>query len=99
MSLYLDVVLVGEEHGEPVYAQPPPSSGRQTVLQRRAEVLVYHLGLVVTSVLLLGLLLEALPLHDRVIQLSVRIAQLLSQHEQLEALCQSWFRSVPGKNK
>jgi len=53
-TLYLDVVGVCEEHGDAVDAHAPPGRGWQTVLQRRAERLVHHHGLVVTLRLGLG---------------------------------------------
>lgn len=49
----LDIGRVGEEHGEPVDAHPPPSSWGQAILQRRAEGLVYHLSFIITSSLVL----------------------------------------------
>ena len=39
----LDICRVGEEHGESVDAEAPPTSRRESVLQRRAEVLIDHL--------------------------------------------------------
>ena len=48
----LDVPLVGEEHGQTVHTQAPPSGGRQPVLHGFAKSLVVHLqrGVVVTVV-------------------------------------------------
>jgi len=65
--LYLDVARVGEEHSQPVDTQSPPSSWREAILQGSAEVLVDDLCLIVPSSFLLCLLLEPLPLHNRII--------------------------------
>lgn len=44
-----------------------------------------------------SLLLKEFPLSDGVIQLCVRITYLLFHDEELEALSQSFLRSVPGE--
>ena len=38
---FLDIIRVREEHDKSVHSQPEAPGGRQAVLQRRAEVLVY----------------------------------------------------------
>lgn len=48
---FLDVLVVGEEHGEAIDAKTPASGGRQAVLQRGAEVLIYELRFVITGIL------------------------------------------------
>ena len=52
-ALYLDVIVVREEHGETIDAQPKATSRGQAVLQSRAEVLIHVHGFVVTSGLVL----------------------------------------------
>jgi hypothetical protein len=46
---YLDIVVVSEEHGDPVNAHAPASSGWQAILQRSAEILIHLLSFIVTS--------------------------------------------------
>ena len=46
---HLDVVRVGQKHGQPIDAHAPPPSGREAVLQGNAEVLVDVLSFVVPS--------------------------------------------------
>src|SRR5438132_243489 len=65
---------------------PSLTGGRQAVLQRRDELLVQHLRLVVARGHVLGLCGKALALHRGRVQLRVRVANLLLQHKQLEAL-------------
>jgi len=90
----LDVIRIRQEHSQPVDADAPASRRRQAVLQRRAKVLVDRLRLVVTGLLVLGLVLEALTLHNRVVQLGIRVAQLFVAAEHLKALGQAWVISV-----
>lgn len=90
----LDVVAVGQEHGETIDTESPSSSGRKTVLESDAEVLVKTLGLLVSLGLVLGLLHESLTLHDGVVQLSVGVGELGVVHEQLEALAHARLAAV-----
>ena len=46
--LYLDVVGVGEEHGEAIDAHPPAGSWWQTIFQGCAEGLINEHGFVIT---------------------------------------------------
>ena len=55
-------------------------------LEARDEVLVEHVGLVVAELALLGLLREAVELHDGVVELGVGVAELAAVDEALEAL-------------
>jgi hypothetical protein len=64
------------------------------VLERRDELLVEHLRLVVARRHILRLRGEALALHNRVVQLRVGVADLLGQHEALEALRQARLGAV-----
>lgn len=41
------------------------------------------------------LLLEAQSLFKRIVQLRVRVAELLAAHESLEALAEAWARAMP----
>ena len=52
----------GEQHDQPVDAEPQPAGGRHAVLQGADVVLVHPVGLVVAGLALSSLLLEALPL-------------------------------------
>ena len=63
-SYLLDVVRVGEEHGQAVDAEAPPRGGRQAVLQGAAKVLVVRLRLVVAVALIGHLPYESLTLHE-----------------------------------
>ena len=56
------------------------------MLQRHEEVLVCQLHLFVPRRLQPGLLDKSLALVDRVVQLSVRVADLAAAHEELEPL-------------
>jgi hypothetical protein len=59
------------------------------------EGLVDALGFVIALLLLPHLLFKAQPLLEGVVQLGVRIAELLSAHEALEALAQARARTMP----
>ena len=59
------------------------------------ERLIDALRLIVALLLLSHLLLEAQSLFEWVVQLRVCVAELLSTHEALETLAQTWPRSVP----
>mmetsp|Transcript_4793 Transcript_4793/g.19542 ORF Transcript_4793/g.19542 Transcript_4793/m.19542 type:complete len:232 (-) Transcript_4793:1362-2057(-) len=78
--------VVGEEHGEPVDAAAPAARRREAVLQRDAEVLVLDHRLVVARRRIRSLRREALALDEGVVELGVRVAELLRRDEQLEAL-------------
>lgn len=90
----LDVVRVGQEHGKTVKTHTPTTGRGQTILESLAEVLVDHLGLVVTGVLVLGLLGETLTLVEGIVQLGVGVAHLLGGHKQLEALAKTGLGAV-----
>ena len=92
---FLNVVAVCEEHGQPVYTHTPTPSRRQTILQRRAEVLVQEHRLVVPTGLVLGLLLEPGALYCRVVQLGVGVADFLLHDKQLESLGDARLAAVP----
>jgi len=90
----LDGVVVRQEHDQTVDAHTPSTGGRQTVLQAGAEVLVDELGLVVALGLLAGLLLEAEALVEGVVELGVRVDDLLLAHKGLEALAETRVLAV-----
>lgn len=71
-----------------------PVETRQCANSRVDEGLVDALGLLVSLVLLPRLLLESLPLVERIVQLGVRVADLLGGDERLESLAESGSRSV-----
>ena len=73
---YFDVVVVGEQHDEALDADAPAGSGRQAVVERVEERFVDRHRLGVAGRLGARLLLEQAPLHRRVVQLRVRIAEL-----------------------
>lgn len=85
----LDAVVVGDKHDHAVDTHTPSSSGRETVLQAGAEVLVDELGLVVALVLLARLLLEAEALVEGVVQLGVGVDNLLLADEGLETFAEA----------
>jgi hypothetical protein len=86
---------VREEHDEAVDAHAPAAGRREAVLERVDERLVDVLRLVVALRLLPDLLLEARALLERVVQLRVRVADLLPAEEALEALAQARPAPVP----
>jgi hypothetical protein len=86
---------VREEHDEAVDAHAPAAGGGEAVLERVDERLVDVLRLVVALRLLPDLLLEPRALLERVVQLRVRVADLLPAEEALEALAQARPAPVP----
>ena len=77
---------VGKQHHKAVYSQAYAACGGHAVLQSGAEGLVYHHGLVVALGALHGLLYEAAPLIDGVVQLGEGVGVLVAGDEQLKAL-------------
>ena len=73
----LDVYRISQEHSKAIDTHAPSSGGWQTVLEGLDESLVNALCLIVTILLGLRLLLEALKLDLWVIQLRVRVDQLM----------------------
>ena len=73
---FLDIVLVREEHGQPVNTETPTTGGRQTVLESRNEGIVHNHRLIISLAALLRLLKEPLVLNHRIVQLSVSIREL-----------------------
>jgi cyclophilin family peptidyl-prolyl cis-trans isomerase/HEAT repeat protein len=90
----LDRGIVGEQHHQAVQADADATGGRHAVLQRAQEVLVDEHGFVIAALLQFQLLLEALALIDRVVQLAVRIGQFEAVHEELEALGEALIVAV-----
>ena len=82
----LDSVVARHEHGEAVDADADARGGRHAVFERAHKVIVDVHRLVVALGLEGGLLLEALELVDRVVQLGVGVRQLLAGDEELEPL-------------
>ncbi len=81
-----DRVLIGQQHGQSIDAQPHAAGRRHAVLERDQEVGVERLGLLVAGGACAQLLLEALPLHARVVQLGEGIGELDGAGERLAAL-------------
>ena len=73
----LDVYRISQEHSEAIDTHAPSSGGWQTVLEGLDEFHINALCLIVTILLGLRLLLEALKLDLWVIQLRVRVDQLM----------------------
>ena len=108
--VYLDVVTIGEHHGQTVDAQTPASCRRQTVFQCHAEILIDQLCFIVSGVFVLkgrrsaaidrrvdahlGLHFEHFTLNERIVQFSVGVARLLVADEQFEAFGQSGDRTM-----
>ena len=67
-------------------ADPLAGGGRHAVLERADVVLVHPVGLLVAPLALRRLVLEALPLVDRVVQLGVGVGELPPADEELEAV-------------
>lgn len=80
---------VGQEHGQAINTHTPSSGRGKTKLQGLAEVLIDQLGLIITSSLIRGLLLETLTLVKGIVQLCVGIADLLGGDETLETLAKT----------
>lgn len=57
--------------------------------------LIDALRFIVALLLLSHMLLKAQPLLEWVVQLRVRVAELLATHEALKTLTESWPRTVP----
>merc|ERR1712087_162885 len=90
-----DAIVISQEHREAVYAATPAARGRQTVFQGSHKVVVHTLSLLVASILGCSLAHEAGKLPLGIIQLGVRIAQLLAKHEHLETLSHTRLLPVP----
>ena len=80
-----DAVSTGEQHDCTVNTDAHATRGRHTIFHCVQEVLVQHLGLVVTALTLLNLLHKAAALIDGIVQLGVGIAHLAAADEELEA--------------
>ena len=81
-----DVVHAGEQHDEAVDADTEPSGRRHAVLEGAQVVLVDAAAFEVAGVACGLLLLEALPLLDRIVELAVAVGVLVAVDEQLEAI-------------
>mmetsp|Transcript_7171 Transcript_7171/g.14792 ORF Transcript_7171/g.14792 Transcript_7171/m.14792 type:complete len:254 (-) Transcript_7171:1317-2078(-) len=84
----LDVVLVGQKHGETINSQSKSSGGGQSMLQGGDEGIVQNHGFIVSGTSGLGLLQEELALYDRVVQFGISICQLSSSSKQFESFRQ-----------
>ena len=87
--------LVGEEHRQPVDADPLPRRRRHAELERADIVLVEPVRLVVAPRRELRLLAEARKLVDRIVELAVGVGQLALPDEELEAVHQRGVLPLP----
>ena len=78
--------LVGQQHDQPVDADPHAAGRRHAVLERADIVGVELMRLLVTRLALAALILEPGPLIVGIVQLAERIGELGAVDEQLEAL-------------
>src|SRR5690606_8233866 len=79
-------VLIRQQLHDPVNADAEAARGGHAVLDRDEEVLVRELGLVVALVLLRRLLEHPLALVDGIVELAVRVRDLVAEGEQFEPL-------------
>ena len=85
------MVLIGEEHHEPVDADPKPSGWGESVFQRDEIVFVDRMGLVVAAGARPSLALEPSPLVERIVELGEGDGVFRTGDEQLESFGQVWF--------
>src|SRR5207249_8904029 len=78
--------LVGEQHEQPIDADPLAGRGRHPLLQRTHVVLVEPVRLLVTALQQLRLFAEPRELVDRIVQLAVRVGELAPADEELETV-------------
>ena len=78
--------LIREEHGQPIDPHAQTSGRRHAVFERPHVVFIDRMCLVVTGFLEAGLLIEAPPLVDGIIQLREGIGNFHARHEKLESL-------------
>ncbi|MNQ50011.1 hypothetical protein D3C85_639370 [compost metagenome] len=79
-------MAVGEQHHQTVDTNTLTGSRRQAVFQRGDEVGVVEHGFVVARFFLVHLILEALGLIFRIVQLGEAVGQLAATDEELEAI-------------
>src|SRR4026209_2689968 len=82
----LDRVDAGQQPGDTIDADAEPTSWRHPVLEGAQVVLVDRSPCAFTGFPARLLLLEALPLLDRIVELGVTVGELDRIDEQLEAL-------------
>lgn len=91
----LDVIRICQQHSQTIDAHAPSSGGWQAIFESLDEGLINALCLVISGILGSCLLLEAFELDLWVVQLGVRVNELVLVREQLEALCQALLRAMP----
>lgn len=74
--------------------ESPACSRWQGMLQRIHKSLIVKHWLVISLLFLIDLLLEQFPLHERIIQFSVCIAELMVIYEQFESFSETCFWSM-----
>ena len=85
---FLNVALARHQHYQAVDAYTDARGGRHPILQSAQEVLVDEHGFVVALLAEAELILEALLLIDRVVELGICVGQFLTIDHQLETLGQ-----------
>ena len=78
--------LIREEHGQPIDSHAQASGRRHAVFEGPHVIFIDRMCLFVTGFLEPGLLIEAQPLLDGIVQLREGIGNFLTRHEELEAL-------------
>ena len=91
----LDVIRICQQHSQTIDAHAPSSGRWQAVFESLDEGLIDALCLIISGIFGSCLLLEAFELDLRVVQLGVRVNELVLVREQLEALCQALLRAMP----
>ncbi len=89
----------GQQHDEPVDADPHAPRRREPVLERADVVGVDSLGLGVAPFLERGLRLETPQLLDRVVQLAERVRELAAGNDQLEAFGERGVVAVRARER
>src|SRR3982074_3711158 len=80
-----DRVLIGQQHDDPIDADPQAARGRHAMLHRRQKVLVERLRRGVARLARTHLLHEPLTLDARIVQLRKRVGDFDATGERLEA--------------
>src|SRR5256714_475111 len=88
--------LVREDRDQPVDPQAHPTGRGEAVFQRRDEVLIHRVRLLIAGGASPRLVFEAGPLVIRIVELGERVGDLLAGDEELEAVGQPWVAGTPS---
>ena len=91
----LNVIGVGQKHGDSVNSKTPSSSWWETIFKSSDETLVNMLSFKISSILGSSLSLESLKLNLWVVQFCVGIDNLMEVGKQFKSFRKTWFASVP----